>query len=70
MAGRLHYYEGYGAAGEVAFPYPGHETFWGYKRFLISNAAGGVNTSFKVGDLMIINDHISFATVNPLIREK
>ena len=37
------------------------------KTLLISNAAGGVNTSFKVGDLMIIKDHISFFTVNPLL---
>jgi purine-nucleoside phosphorylase len=34
---------------------------------LISNAAGGVDPSFKVGDLMIITDHISFATKNPLL---
>jgi purine-nucleoside phosphorylase len=33
----------------------------------LSNAAGGVNPNFKVGDLMIINDHVSFFTVNPLI---
>jgi purine-nucleoside phosphorylase len=39
----------------------------GVKTLLISNAAGGVNSSFKVGDLMIINDHISLFTVNPLI---
>ena len=35
----------------------------GVKILLISNAAGGVNTSFKVGDLMIINDHISLFTL-------
>jgi purine-nucleoside phosphorylase len=39
----------------------------GVETLLISNAAGGTNTSFKVGDLMIITDHISFAIVNPLI---
>lgn len=65
MAGRLHYYEGYSAA-EVAFPIRVMKLL-GIQTLLISNAAGGVNTSFKVGDLMIINDHISFATVNPLI---
>ena len=39
----------------------------GVETVLISNAAGGVNTNFKVGDLMIITDHISFAIVNPLL---
>jgi purine-nucleoside phosphorylase len=39
----------------------------GVHTLLLSNAAGGVNASFEVGDLMIIRDHISFATVNPLI---
>jgi purine-nucleoside phosphorylase len=39
----------------------------GVETILISNAAGGVNPSFKVGDLMVINDHISFAAKNPLV---
>ena len=39
----------------------------GVKTLLLSNAAGGVNPGFKVGDIMIINDHISFNTPNPLI---
>ncbi|MBX3255468.1 MAG: purine-nucleoside phosphorylase [Chitinophagaceae bacterium] len=65
MAGRFHYYEGYSAA-EVAFPIRVMKLL-GIRTLLISNAAGGVNTSFRVGDLMIINDHISFATINPLI---
>ncbi len=65
MAGRFHFYEGYGAA-EVSFPIRVMKLL-GVRTLLISNAAGGVNTSFKVGDLMIITDHISFATVNPLI---
>lgn len=65
MSGRLHYYEGY-PASEVAFPIRVMKLI-GVNTLLISNAAGGVNTSFKVGDLMIITDHISFATVNPLI---
>ncbi|MGN6438534.1 MAG: purine-nucleoside phosphorylase [Agriterribacter sp.] len=65
MAGRFHYYEGY-TASEVAFPIRVMKLL-GIETLLISNAAGGVNTSFRVGDLMIINDHISFATVNPLI---
>lgn len=65
MAGRLHFYEGY-AAAEVAFPIRVIKLL-GADTLLISNAAGGVNTGFKTGDLMIITDHISFATVNPLI---
>lgn len=65
MAGRLHFYEGY-AAAEVAFPIRVLKLL-GVNTLLISNAAGGVNTSFAVGDLMIITDHISLATVNPLI---
>ncbi|MCC6287808.1 MAG: purine-nucleoside phosphorylase [Chitinophagaceae bacterium] len=65
MAGRFHFYEGY-PASEVAFPIRVMKLL-GVHTLLISNAAGGVNTNFKVGDLMIITDHISFATVNPLI---
>jgi len=65
MAGRFHFYEGY-AAEDVVFPIRVMK-FLGVETVFLSNAAGGVNTSFKVGDLMIINDHISFATKNPLI---
>ncbi len=65
MAGRFHYYEGYTPA-EVVYPIRVMK-FLGIKTLLLSNAAGGVNTSFKVGDLMIINDHISMSIVNPLI---
>lgn len=65
MSGRLHYYEGY-TAGEVAFPIRIMKLL-GIKTLLLSNAAGGVNPSFAVGDLMIITDHISLMTINPLI---
>jgi purine-nucleoside phosphorylase len=65
MAGRFHFYEGY-RTQEVVFPIRVLKLL-GVTTLLISNAAGGVNTSFKVGDLMIINDHISFATPNPLL---
>ena len=65
MAGRFHYYEGY-STREVVFPIRVLK-FLGIKTLLISNAAGGVNKSFKVGDLMIINDHISLLAINPLI---
>lgn len=67
MAGRFHYYEGY-STSEVIFPIRVLK-FLGIKTLLISNAAGGLNTSFKVGDLMVINDHISFFAINPLIGE-
>src|SRR5215467_7394704 len=65
MSGRFHYYEGY-SAQQVVFPIRVMK-FLGIKTLLISNAAGGMNKSFKVGDLMIIRDHISLFTVNPLI---
>jgi purine-nucleoside phosphorylase len=65
MAGRFHYYEGY-SAEEVVYPIRVMK-FLGIKNLLLSNAAGGLNTSFKVGDLMIINDHISMSIINPLI---
>src|SRR4051812_17713212 len=65
MAGRFHFYEGY-APQQVAYPIRVMKML-GIHTLLISNAAGGVNTSFDVGDLMIITDHISFFTVNPLL---
>jgi purine-nucleoside phosphorylase len=65
MAGRFHYYEGYSAL-DVVYPIRVMK-FLGIQTLLLSNAAGGVNTSFKVGDLMIINDHISMSIINPLI---
>ena len=65
MAGRFHFYEGY-SAQDVVFPVRVMK-FLGVKTLLLSNAAGGVNPSFKVGDLMIIEDHISQFTNNPLI---
>lgn len=65
MSGRIHFYEGY-TPEEISFPIRIMKLL-GVHTLLLSNAAGGVNASFKVGDLMIIKDHISFATVNPLI---
>jgi purine-nucleoside phosphorylase len=65
MAGRFHFYEGY-AAEEVVFPIRVLKML-GIEQLMLSNAAGGTNPSFKVGDLMIITDHISQFQVNPLI---
>jgi len=65
MSGRFHYYEGYDA-GQVVFPIRVMKGL-GITKLLISNAAGGTNESFKVGDLMLIRDHISLSTINPLI---
>lgn len=65
MAGRFHFYEGYSTA-QVVFPIRVLK-FLGINTLLLSNAAGGVNPSFNVGDLMIITDHISQLTPNPLV---
>ena len=65
MAGRFHYYEGY-TTQEVVFPIRVLK-FLGIETLLLSNAAGGTNTTFQVGDLMIIKDHISMLTLNPLL---
>lgn len=65
MAGRFHFYEGYSAA-EIVFPIRVMKLL-GVKVLMLSNAAGGVNPDLKVGDLMIIRDHISMDTHNPLI---
>jgi purine-nucleoside phosphorylase len=67
MAGRFHYYEGY-TPEEVVFPIRVMK-FLGINTIFISNAAGGMNLNFKVGDLMIIKDHVSLFTVNPLLGQ-
>ncbi len=65
MAGRFHFYEGYSAI-QATFPIRVMKLL-GADTVLLSNAAGGVKQGFKVGDLMLINDHISFFMPNPLI---
>ena len=65
MAGRFHFYEGYDTE-HIVFPIRIMKML-GIKALFLSNAAGGVNPDFKVGDLMIITDHVSLFTPNPLI---
>lgn len=65
MQGRLHSYEGHSLEA-VTYPIRMMAAF-GIKQLILSNAAGGINTDFEVGDLMLINDHINFMGRNPLI---
>ena len=64
MEGRFHFYEGY-SMKEVTFP---ERVMYelGIRTLFVSNAAGGMNPKFKIGDLMIINDHINFFPEQPL----
>jgi purine-nucleoside phosphorylase len=64
MSGRLHYYEGY-SMQEVVFPIRVMK-FLGVTHLFISNASGGMNADFEVGDLMIIRDHIYLQPEHPL----
>lgn len=67
MQGRVHYYEGY-SMNEVVAPIR-LMGLLGAKKLLLTNAAGGVNTSFTPGDLMLITDHISAFVPSPLRGE-
>ncbi len=64
MQGRFHYYEGY-SLEEVTLPIRAFGAM-GVRRLVLTNAAGGVNTNFKVGDLMLISDHINMMLTSPL----
>jgi purine-nucleoside phosphorylase len=64
MQGRFHYYEGY-SMKEVTFPVRVMKAL-GVETLLVSNAAGGMNPDFEIGDLMIISDHINTFPEHPL----
>ena len=64
MQGRFHYYEGY-SLDKVTFPVRVMKLL-GISKLIVTNACGAVNENFKVGDLMVITDHINFSGSNPL----
>jgi purine-nucleoside phosphorylase len=65
MQGRFHYYEGYDFK-QVTYPIRVMKLL-GIEKLFVSNASGGVNPDFIVGEIMILNDHINFFPGNPLI---
>ena len=67
MRGRFHYYEGW-TMEQTIFPVRVMK-FLGVENLIVSNASGGVNPIFKVGDIMLITDHINFMPEHPLNGE-
>jgi len=64
LSGRMHFYEGYEMTEVMLLSRIIGKL--GIRKLIVTNAAGGVNTSFKAGDLMLISDHINFMGANPL----
>ncbi len=64
MRGRFHYYEGW-TMEETVFPVRVMK-YLGVENLIVSNASGGVNPAFKVGDIMLITDHINYIPEHPL----
>ena len=64
MQGRFHFYEGY-SMKEVTFPVRVMK-YLGVEKLIVSNASGGVNTNYKVGDIALITDHINLMPEHPL----
>ncbi|WP_456462795.1 purine-nucleoside phosphorylase [Lutibacter sp.] len=67
MRGRFHFYEGW-SIEQTIFPVRVMK-FLGVENLIVSNASGGVNSNFKVGDIMLITDHINFMPAHPLHGE-
>ena len=64
MAGRFHYYEGY-SMQDITFPVRVMSSL-GIKTLIVTNAAGGINKSYEVGDFVLLNDHINLLGNSPL----
>ena len=67
MNGRFHYYEGYDIY-QTTFPIRVFKLL-GIEKLILTNASGGINTSFEAGDFMVINDYFSFFAQSPLRGE-
>lgn len=65
MKGRIHYYEGY-SMQQITFPIR-VLTMLGISKLIVTNAAGAINKKFKVGDIMLIEDHLNMSGTSPLI---
>jgi purine-nucleoside phosphorylase len=64
MQGRFHFYEGY-SMKEVTFPVRVMK-YLGITKLIVSNASGGVNPNYKIGEIVVIKDHINFTPEHPL----